>query len=115
MDRLAKKNEFLTYTFDTPIGTSTLNSVQSAVVPEIDGAEEVIICVSSSDTTQQIHFVKSSAISAYIEYKYIRPNSSDYSYSYDVRWTPASNTIGIRFNFKGSSASTPKIYHVMYR
>ena len=110
-------NDWNLYTLTTPVGTSTLNSRQSITISELANAKEVIICVSSSaDNAQhQIYFAKADGISTYADYRYIRPNNSEYAYSYDVQWIPASNEINIRFNYKGSSANTPKIFFVMYR
>ena len=117
MEKLSRRNDFKTYIFSTPVGTSTLNSRTSATVPELAGANEVIVCVAVTETGSrtQIHFTKSSAITNYSEYKYARPNNADQAYSYDVQWIPASNEVNIRFNYKGASASTPQIYEVMYR
>ena len=117
MEKLSRRNDFRTYIFSTPVGTSTLNSRTSATVPELADANEVIICVAVADTgaRTQIFFTKSDTIATYSEYKYARPNNADQAYSYDVQWIPASNEVNIRFNYKGTSASTPKIYEVMYR
>ena len=120
MDRLARRNDFKLYTLETPLGTSTLNSRQSATIAALAGATEVIILSgTASNSLTEKHFINHPDIEGldnFMHYFYVRPSSAGYAYSYDVQWLPDTNEVTIRYVYKGESMTGyPRIYAVMYR
>jgi hypothetical protein len=117
MEKLSRRNDFKLYTLTTPVGTSTTNSRQSATIPELAGAREIVVVVKTTDDGQayQHHFIDVGA-GSYYDCFYGRVPDNNYSYVYDIIWNQTEYRVSIRFNYKGTNFNgTPKIYAVMYR
>ena len=99
---------------------STVGSWVDTVVSDLTNATEIkVLCGSVVDDGYVIEFdlirVDGRQYCTTTPYNFISPSNSNYNFSFDVRWEPEQNKLGIRQTVKGSNAQLQGIIGVPYR